>query len=214
MMRDKPQIAFGVALLAAFAGFLRWHSPRAKPLTQLEIDHYLDSISKISMPGDENEQLVQRLRAWAEADDGKQVYMLNMIRFFDELHPFPGAPKFDGTPEESNAYYEKSLTKLWLTNASYPRLGGRAQGPSLVGTHPEDPPWSSAKMVRYPSRRKFLQLLADPSYGPLEPYKLMSMELDLVAVSGDVQIPDARLMVGAGLLGSFLAVGWARAGLK
>ena len=209
-MRAKSNVAFGAALLAAFAAFSRWHSPRAKPLTKDEIDHYLEAISKIKMPGDENEQLVARLRTWAEADDGKQVYMLNMIRFFDELRPFPGAPEFDGTPEASNAYYEKSLTKLWLTNASYPRLGGKAQGPNLVTTHPEDAPWSSAKMVRYPSRRKFLQLLADPSYGPLEPYKLMSMELDLVAVSGDVQVPDARLIVGGGLLGLFLGVGCLR----
>jgi hypothetical protein len=137
--------------------------------------------------------------------------MLNMIRFFPELRPFSGAPEFQGTPEESNAYYEKSLTTLWLTNASYPRRGGTAQGPNLVTTHQDDAPWSSAKMVRYPSRRKFLQLLADPSYGPLEPYKLMSMDLDLVAVSGDVQIPDARLIVGGALLTLFLAVGWKRA---
>jgi hypothetical protein len=87
-------------------------------------------------------------------------------------------------------------------------------GENLIETHPGDKPWSAAQMVRYPSRRKFLQLLSDPSYGPLEPYKLMSMELDLVAVSGDQQIPDARWVVGAGLLALFLAVGWGRATRK
>src|SRR5215213_6933045 len=46
-----------------------------------------------------------RLRAWAEADDGKPVYMLNLMRYYDELRPFPGAPDFQGSPEESNTLY-------------------------------------------------------------------------------------------------------------
>lgn len=211
MKTDKKQIIFGAVLLGAFARFWRWHSPPTKKLTKEEIDHYLGIISKLPLPGDETAMIVSRLRPWAEADDGKPVYMLNLIRFYSELRRWPGAPEFDGTPEESNAHYEKSLTKLWLTNASYPMLGGAAQGENLIQTVPDQEPWSQAKMVRYPSRRKFLELLSHPSYAPLEPYKFMSMEIDLVAVSGDVQIPDPRWVVGGGLLALFLAAGWKRA---
>jgi hypothetical protein len=211
MKRDKTQIALGAALLAAFTAFWHRHSPPAKPLTKEEIDYYLEIISKLPLPGDAAGKLVTKLRLWAEADDGKPFYMLNMIRFYDELHRFPGAPEFDGTPEESNAYYEKCLTSLWLKNASYPVLGGAAQGQTQITTHPEDAPWSQAKFVRYPSRRKFLELLSHPTYGPLEPYKIMSMELDMTPVSGDIQVPDPRLVVGGGLLALFLGVGWRRA---
>lgn len=123
----------------------------------------------------------------------------------------PGAPEFEGTPEESNAYYEKNLASLWLKNASYPALGGATQGQTEISTHPEDAPWSQAKFVRYPSRRKFLELLSHPTYGRLEPYKIMSMELDMTPVSGDIQVPDPRLVVGGGLLALFLGVGWRRA---
>jgi hypothetical protein len=205
------QTALGAALIGTFAAFWRWHSPPAKPLTPEEIDQYLDVIAQLPLPGGEAERVVANLRPWAESDDGRQFYMLNMIRFYDELHPYPGAPDFNGTPQESNAFYEKSLTSLWLRNASYPRLGGAAQGQTLIPTHPGDAPWSQAKFVRYPSRRKFLQLLSEPSYQKLEPYKIMSMELDMTPVSGDVQVPDARLVVGAGLVSLFLALGWARA---
>jgi hypothetical protein len=38
-----------------------------------------------------------------------------------------GVLKVDGKTVGHNAYYEKSLTSLWLRNASYPRLGGAAQ---------------------------------------------------------------------------------------
>ena len=65
-------------------------------------------------------------------------------------------------------------------------------------------------MVRYPSRRTFLELLSHPSYAPLEPYKFMALEIDLVPVTGDKVIPDFRWIVGSGLLAIFLTVGWLR----
>ena len=210
MTMDKTQIAFGAALLGAFGAFSRWHSPPAERLTEVEIDHYLGIIAKLPLPGDECEKIVARLRPWAEEDDGKPVYMLNLIRYFAELHRWPGAPEFDGTPEEANAYYEKSLTPLWLKHASYPMVGGAAQGQNLIKTQENQEPWSTAQMVRYPSRRTFLQLLSDPSYGPLEPYKFMALEIDLVPVSGDRVIPDFRWIFGSALLVLFLAVGWKR----
>ena len=193
MKTDNAQITLGAALIGAFAGFWRWHSPPAKKLTPEEIDHYLELISKLPLPGDETEKIVCQLRPWAEADDGKPTYMLNLIRYFPELHRFPGAPEFDGTPEEANAYYEKECMPMWLKAASYPMLGGKAQGANLIKTLPDQPPWSTAQMVRYPSRRTFLKLLSDPSYALLEPYKFMALEIDLVPVSGDRQIPGCPM---------------------
>ena len=137
MKIDKVQLATAAGLLGAFASFWRWHSPPAKKLTPKEIDEYLAIISKLPLPGDEIDKIVGQLRPWAEADDGKPTYMLNLIRYFPELHRFPGAPEFDGTPEEANAYYEKSITRLWLRNASYPMVGGSAQGENLIKTQPD-----------------------------------------------------------------------------
>ena len=68
--------------------------------------------------------------------------------------------------------------------------------------------------MRYPSRRAFLSLLADPAYAPNMPYKLIALYLALVPVSGDVVIPDLRSVVGATLLGLFLAIGWFRSSRK
>jgi hypothetical protein len=43
------------------------------------------------------------------------------------------------------------------------------------------------------------------------PYKFLATELNLVPNSGEVVIPDMRLIVGAVLLVVFLTVGWAKA---
>jgi hypothetical protein len=78
---------------------------------------------------------ISRIRSWA--DDGKPVFMLNLIRFYPQLHTFGGAPEFKGTPEEANAYYEKSITSLWLSHAAYPICRGANQNqPVMVESKP------------------------------------------------------------------------------
>jgi hypothetical protein len=76
--------------------------------------------------------------------------------------------------------------------------------------HPEKE-WGRVVVCRYPSRRTFLKLASDPSYAPMEPYKFMALEIDLVPISGDMLVPDLRLIVGGSLLVLFLAVNWLRA---
>jgi hypothetical protein len=151
-----------------------------------------------------------RLRPWAEADDGKPVFMLNLIRFYPQLRTFAGAPEFKGTPEEANAYYEKSITSLWLSHAAYPIFVGPPQAKNLINIHPEKE-WGRVVVCRYPSRRTFLKLASDPSYAPMEPYKFMALEIDVVPVSGDMLVPDLRLIVGGSLFVLFLAANWLRA---
>jgi hypothetical protein len=65
--------------------------------------------------------------------------------------------------------------------------------------------------VHYPSRRRFLQLLAEPSYAEVEPYKFMALREDLVPISAGRVLPDFRLVVGGSLLAAFLGIGWWRA---
>jgi hypothetical protein len=167
-------------------------------------------IEKLPARAEAIQAFTSRIRRWAEADDGKPVFMLNLIRFYPQLRTFAGAPEFKGTPEEANAYYEKSITSLWLSHAAYPIFAGAPQAKNLINIHPEKE-WGRVVVCRYPSRRAFLKLLSDPSYAPMEPYKFIALEIDLVPVSGDMLVPDLRLIVGGSLLVLFLAVNWLRA---
>lgn len=222
MKTDATQLAVGLGFLGASGAFWRWHSPKEPPLTKEETERYLAVISKLPLPEGHMDPIVESLRAWAAGDDGKPVLMLNLIRFHAQNHTWPGAPAFEGTPREANFHYEKSIMWLWLRNSSYPVAGGDVQGENLIKILPDQAPWHAAKMVRYPCRRRFLQLLCDPSYGPYEPYKFMSMDIDLVPVAANVSvlsginlplqnIPDFRWAFGATLLGLYLALGWLRA---
>ena len=184
--------------------------PTAK-LTADEIDHYLKLVAMLPMPGDGAEQLAARLRPWAEADDGKPTYMLNLNRYFAEQRPFPGAPEFHATPAEAHGHYHRRLAGKWLRNASYPIFTGTPQGEPLVQAQPGQERWDNVWLVRYPSRRMFLELLTWPGYAEAEPYKSIALEHDLVPLAGGTTIPDFRWLAGGFLLAVILATGWARA---
>src|SRR5690348_8293360 len=149
---------FLIVLAAIFAAlywtFCHWHSQGGGKLTKAEIDRYLAMIQKLPLPARGIEAFCARIRPWAEADDGKPVYMLNLVSFFKELDRFPGAPEFQGTPEEANAYYEKGIRSLWLTHAAYPAFAGASQAKNLVNIQPERE-WGEVLICRYPNRRTF-----------------------------------------------------------
>jgi len=206
------ELILATTFVVLYWAFWAWHSQGAGKLTQAEIDQYLAIIEKLPLPEKGVQAFTARLRAWAEADDGKPVYMFNLIHFFPRVQMFPGAPEFKGTPEEANAHYEKSLIWLWLSHASYPTFIGTLQARNLINIQTERT-WVNMTVVRYPSRRTFLKLISHPTYAPLASYKFIAVELDLVPVSSGTIVPDLRWLVGGAFAIVFLLVGWLHATL-
>ena len=206
------ELIFAAVLVILYLAFLGWHSEGGGKLTQAEIDRYVAIIEKLPLPEKAVQAFIARLRAWAEADDGKPVYMFNLIHFFPKLQPFPSAPDFKGTPEQANAHYERSLIWLWLSHASYPTFIGAPQAKNLINIQPERS-WGNMTVVRYPNRRTFLKLISHPTYALLAPYKFIALDLDLVPVSSGTIVPDLRWFVGGGFVIIFLLVGWMRPAL-
>jgi hypothetical protein len=184
MKRHKFEIIFGAVLIVLFIFFWFWNSPLTGKLTQEEINHYLGAIEKGAFPPGEKVEVLARLRAWADNDDGKPVYMLNLMRNYDQLHHYPGAPDFQGTPKQSNKIYEKKAVPLLLKRGCYPVFMGKPQGKNLVGFEPALNDWHEVLIVRYRDRRAFMSFLADPQYVPVMPYKLMASQLNLVPNTG------------------------------
>jgi hypothetical protein len=129
---------------------------RKAKLTADEIDGYLTRVAKLPLPGDGAEQLAARLRPWAERDDGKPTYMLNLNRYFAELRPYPGAPELHttpvATPVEAHGHYHRRLAWKWLRSGSYPIFTTTTQGEPLVQAQPGQERWDNVWIVRYPSR--------------------------------------------------------------
>ena len=201
---------FAIALIALFAALCVWQAPglAGAKLTKPEIERYLVAIEKVPFPPEEKRDVLARVRVWAEADDGKPVYMLNLMRYHERLRAFPGALPFEGTPRDANATYESEATSLALKTGAYPLFAGEAQDGNVMGAREG---WDRVLVMRYPSRRAFLDLIADPAYAPLAPYKLMALDVTLTPLAGELVMPDVRFVAFATLLALFLAAGWLRA---
>ena len=176
-MKRSGFALFGIALLALFAAVVFWQTPglAGSKLTKPEIERYLGAIGKVPFPPEEKRDVLARVRAWAEADDGRPVYMLNLMRYFDHVRSFPGAPT-TGTPRMPTPTTRRATAPMLMKRGGYPILSGSTskvkdgQGPesNLMVYRPDLDNWDRVLVVRYPGRRTFLQLVTSPEYLKVE----------------------------------------------
>jgi hypothetical protein len=207
------EIVLAAVMIALFVAVWLWQNPGLirGPLRAQEIAQFLSRVEGLPFSQDERPELLRRVRAWLESDDGKPFYMLNLMRYYPELRRLPNAPDFEGTPQESNARYEAAAKSMLLKIGGYPLYAGTPQGKNILAHDPALDDWSRLLLVRYPSRRAFTKLLANPRYRDIEPYKLMALRVVLTPTSPQMVVPSVPLLVGSVLLVVFLAIGWARA---
>lgn len=213
MRRYRFEYLFALLLLVLYAGFYLWQTPGLVQgkLTAAEIDTRLQlCAASPSLPEPARSEIVRDLRAWALLDDAQPVYMLNLLRYYDQLRLYPGAPEIRGTPQQANAFYEKNVTALALKAGDFPIFIGSAQGNNLVGREPDADHWSRVIVMRYPSRRHVLALFCSPEYLPFAPYKIAALKINLVPTSAELLLADLRLLLGGALLIVFFGVCWLR----
>ncbi len=207
-------LGLGLVLGVLFLGFFLWQTPWLwnSPLSPEDIDHYAAEIDRYTVLAPEQKAaFISRVREWAAGDDGRPVLLVNLMRYREKLGELPPDIDFNGTPAEANAYYEGLVAPLALKRGEYPLVGGSAQSSSLTASDAEAANrWERVVVMRAPSRRAFIEFMADPAYGPTIPYKLAAEDVVLIPVDAEMVIPDLRWLVGGLLLIIYLAMRWRR----
>ncbi len=104
------------------------------------------------------------LAAMAEGDPDEPVVMINLLRYRDEAEPGHGVDGLSG--EEAYRRYGQRFAELGPRFGGEPVWMGRAHH-TVIG----DEDWDVAILVRYPTRRQFLDMLADPDYLAIAPIR-------------------------------------------
>jgi hypothetical protein len=216
----KAEFTLGAILLGLFLAVCYWQAP-GHVLSQTEIDTYAQRIDQLApLPAAQKAEFLADLRAWGAADDGKPVYMFNLMRYHQQLQPLPGTEVKGATPEETNRLYEQMTMGIALVaGVQMPvasNVQGVRQGPTpstnLIGHAAAADNWSRLLVVRYPSRQAFFELVSNPDYlTKMMPYKFAALHVDLVPTDGAAIMPDVRLLFGFASLVILLAFGWLRA---
>ena len=176
-----------------YAAFSLWYNSLRGPLTPVEVDGYMERLRTQS--GAAAERLAP-VRDFLATDDGREFFMVNLIRMHDGPVKEPGTGK-EKSAREVLAGYSRFFLVALFRRAGHPIFGGRGAGHYVEhwGTEP-DPGWTIALVVRYRSRRDMIELATDPRFAPAHAYKVAAMSNTLAfPVSPGYVLFGARVCV-------------------
>ncbi len=146
--------------LALYGAFRLWYDNWRGPLSKAEIDAYMAEAARTRLNQHSDPAVV---RAFLEADDGKEFVMSNLLRLHPEAVPHP----VSGEPTPGLALfqsYARLFVKLLLRHGGHPVMAMRKVGGYVDAwnTAP-DPGWHVVGAMRYRSRRDMMALVVNPA---------------------------------------------------
>ena len=149
----KRQINF-IVFTAIYVLFLAWYDGWGRgPLTSEEVDGYLARVPENA----QGVEFLENLREMGKNDDGGEFFMLNLNRY-----EYAEGESTDGAP---TAYqeYGAGVVPMILGNAGHPIYSAAFLTGQLAGG-PDDPYWDETILVRYRSRRDFIDMVTSKPY--------------------------------------------------
>lgn len=156
-----------------YAAFLLFYDGLRRPLRKDEIESFLAQTGdRLGETG--NDPAI--MRAFLEADDGREFIMLNMVR------AHPGEVTNPATGEVASGMtwlrrYSDPFTKLLMSRGGHPVVVGRkVAGYIDAWNTPADPGWTLFGSMRYRSRRDMVKLATHPAFRDAHPAKLLGID--------------------------------------
>ena len=194
-MTARMKIWFLPALF--FALFLFWYTPTGGPLSDVEIDNF---IVKMEENGSSREAIAM-IRQFGEEDTGKHFIMINNIDYNETPGNVVGAAPGENAQQLMDRYMGHMIPAM-LSRGSHPVMMGPAAYRSMdvIGVEGVDI-WDMGGLVRYRSRRDFLEIVTDPAFSGKHHFKAAALEKTIAfPVEPDFNLGDARLLIGRLLL--------------
>jgi hypothetical protein len=164
---------WGVALLG-YAVFLAWYFNWRGPLSKAEVETHMARMQANNVGhGDQDEMPV--IRKFLEEDDGREFFMLNVIRLseVEVADPVTGEML---PARQVMAGYTRMFMPALFARGGHPALAARRIG-GMVDTWGlnEVPEWSMMGYIRYRSRRDLAHLVCDPRFTGAHAFKFAAM---------------------------------------
>ena len=169
-------ILVAVVFAALYVAFLVWYGGKGKPLSHAEVDALLAEIQKQAgrqeQAGGES-PILQQFRDLTENDDGREYYMVNLLKFRKKAL-YPEGSSFGDDPLAANNRYSRAIIPLLLRHGGHPVFLGQVQGRFLHPTGADD--WDQVGIVRYRSRRDMLKMAVEVAGSGVDIHKWAALE--------------------------------------
>ncbi|MBL0116793.1 MAG: hypothetical protein IPP45_16275 [Sphingomonadales bacterium] len=158
------------AALVAYVLFQLWYDNWSGPLKPAEVDAFLADIEG-RYEGTGNSPEV--MRAFLEADDGREFVMVNLVKAqMDQVKDPASGQMVQGF--ELLKRYSKRFMPVLFRNGGHPGIVGRKVGGYVDAWNTEpDPGWTIFGLMRYRSRRDMMKLVMDPAFKDTHPEKIL-----------------------------------------
>ena len=189
-----------IVFVMLYLAFLFWYGGRSKPLSQAEVESLLGEIKRRS--GKQSQEgeppLFQQFRDLAKSDDGREFYMVNLLKFRKKAL-YPEGSSFGDDPMIANNRYSRAIIPLLLKHGGHPVFLGQVQGRFLHPGSADD--WDQVGIVRYRSRRDMLQMAVEIAGLGIDIHKWAALEKTQVfPVKPLLHLAFIRAIVAAFLL--------------
>jgi hypothetical protein len=162
------------AAILLYAAFSVWYVGVRGPLSKQEVESHLARLAGTGLAVDA--ERLARLRAFLDADDGREFFMLNLIRLRPGPVLAPGASQPAPAREVLEGYTGPFMRALFR-RAGHPAFFGRAAGGYLEEWNvAPDPGWTVGAAIRYRSRRDMIELVNDPRFAGDHAFKEAALE--------------------------------------
>jgi hypothetical protein len=179
--------------------FLLWYGGWGRAMSVSEVDSRLEQVQRNAKAAGTScgPDLLLSLREVARDDDGREFVMVNLIRYRAKA-VYPPGWEYGDDPHAADARYNRAVVPLLLKRACIPIFLGRSAGRFLAPEGVE--PWDCVILVRYRSRRDFLNLCADLAKDRADIHKWAAVEKTQVfPVRVRLSLTLIRLMVAGTL---------------
>lgn len=195
-MTPRPKILLPIALM--YALFVFWYTDFGGPLTDDEIAGYLEAFSA----RDEfSPEMAARLEGFMREDTGRQFFMLNAVDYNENPPDVEGAEPGESA-QQLMARYMAFMYPNLFKRACHPIIGGDAvyTAMDLAGIENAEV-WDMGAIMRYRSRRSFMDIVSDPAMRGNHDFKIASLTKTIAyPIESTANLGDPRGILGLLLL--------------
>ncbi len=180
-----------------FAAFFLWYTDLKGPLSDAEVAEFVAVMT--ANGGDQ--ATIDFIETFAKEDTGRQFLMLNAVDYNETPPDVEGAEPGESAQALMGRYMAHMLPAL-LARACHPVVMGTAVYASMdvVGIEGAQE-WDMGAIVRYRSRRTFLDIVSNPAFAGEHHFKIAALEKTIAyPIEPRLNLGDPRLLLGLLLL--------------
>jgi hypothetical protein len=196
-------------LIFIYCTFFVWYTDLGGKLNSNEIATYLVKMQDnretvgFSSPAEKEKAKKQGaiIEEFMREDSGRQFFVVNNMDMSDNPQDVEGAQPGEDADQLMGRYMEHMYAELFK-RASHPVFAGNAVSPAIdiVGIENADS-WDSAALMRYKSRRAFMEIVSNPKMRGKHEFKIAALNKTIAyPVETVVYLSDPRLLLGFILL--------------